>query len=174
VLHLGHAPSPKVLGAKSNCIGDEGAGHAAELPAASTALRRLDLVRNGITAAGVAMLAEAMQLNERLIVLGLDASLPEAVLTRLARSREVCHGPHSAANGAWARATVRPAAIVSACWQRRIRVLNCRARDTLRSSVRASAGGPLPIRRLRSPEDELSMEVHSWRLMKAPSGELYL
>lgn len=91
VLHLGHAPSTKVLGAKTNCIGDEGVGHAAELLASSTVLRRLDLVRNGITAAGVAMLAEAMQHNERLTDLGLDTSLPEAILTRLARNREV-HG----------------------------------------------------------------------------------
>lgn len=90
-LNLGDAASTKVLGAKANRIGDEGAGHAARLLVASTSLRRLDLTRNGITAAGIARLAEALQHNERLISLRLEGSLPEAVITRLARNREV-HG----------------------------------------------------------------------------------
>lgn len=91
VLHLGHAPSTRVLGAQANGIGDEGAGHAAGLLAASTALRQLDLQRNGITAAGMALLAAALQHNERLVSLRLEGRLPETALSRLARNREV-HG----------------------------------------------------------------------------------
>ena len=86
-INLGYAPSTKVLGAHANRIRDQGAGHAAELLAASTALRKLDLTRNDISAQGLAALTEAMRGNERLISLGVDARLPEMLAKQLARNR---------------------------------------------------------------------------------------
>ena len=86
-INLGYAPSTRVLGAHANRIQDQGAGHAAELLAASTALRKLDLTRNDISAQGLAVLAEAMRGNERLISLSLDARLPEILAKQLACNR---------------------------------------------------------------------------------------
>lgn len=83
-LNLGYAPSTKVLRAQANRLQDEGAGYAAELLAASTALCKLDLTRNGITARGLTLLAEAMCGNERLTSLLLDARLPESLARQLA------------------------------------------------------------------------------------------
>lgn len=87
ILNLGHAPSTRVLGSQANGLFDEGAGHAADLLAASSSLARLDLTRTGITTRGVERLAAAMTRNERLVDLRLDLRLPPALNECLRRNR---------------------------------------------------------------------------------------
>lgn len=90
-LNLGHAASAKALGAPANQMGDEGAACAAELIGASPVLRKLDLMRNGITEFGRSILMEAALNSQRLGRLTVEGCQPEALAQHLARNR-AAHG----------------------------------------------------------------------------------
>lgn len=97
-LSLGYALSTKVLGAQANRLGDDGARLVAELLAANTGLRQLDLVRNGITPSGLAEVAQALCRNDQVVQLTVDGKLPEEANLQLARNR-AAHGDLSLLDG---------------------------------------------------------------------------
>ena len=82
-INLGYAPSTKVLGAEANCLGDEGARAAADFIAGSTCLRKLDVVRNGMTGNGLAMLIEAARGHGQMSQLEMDGVLPADLVEQL-------------------------------------------------------------------------------------------
>jgi hypothetical protein len=90
-LNLGYAPSTKALGTRGNDMGDQGAACAAQLLDASTPLRMLDLARTGITAGGMAVLAEAAMRSRQLGRLIVEGPLPGGLAEHLARNR-AAHG----------------------------------------------------------------------------------
>ncbi|WP_454914128.1 hypothetical protein [Variovorax gossypii] len=90
-LNLGHAASAKALGAPANQMGDEGAACAARLIGASPVLRKLDLMRNGITECGQSVLMEAALHSRWLGRLIVEGSQPEALVQHLALNR-AAHG----------------------------------------------------------------------------------
>jgi len=90
-LNLGHAASAKALGAPANQMGDEGAACAARLIGASPVLRKLDLMRNGITECGQSVLMEAALHSRWLGRLIVEGSQTEALVQHLALNR-AAHG----------------------------------------------------------------------------------
>lgn len=71
-LDLGYSPSTKVLRAKPNFIGDEGAREVAQFLRRNTALQQLDLRRTGITRAGIEVLLAGLRENQTLTRFWLD------------------------------------------------------------------------------------------------------
>ena len=89
-LNLGYAPSTKALGAQANCIGDEGAIHAANLINTSSTLRKLNLTRNNMTAKGHALLIDAALSSTRLTYLIMDGRIPDDLAGHLKRNQVFC------------------------------------------------------------------------------------
>jgi hypothetical protein len=82
-LELGVEPSTRILGEQANHLGDEGAAALASLIAASESLRSLDLSGNGITDAGAALMAEALEDNPRVTTLTIGKGLSPEYRQRL-------------------------------------------------------------------------------------------
>jgi len=87
-------------------MGDEGAVCAAELIGASPVLRKLDLMRNGITECGRSILMEAALRSRRLGRLIVESSQPEALAQHLARNR-AAHGDDVPADRALIKSVYR-------------------------------------------------------------------
>lgn len=82
-LDLGYCASAPAVGATENRVGDAGVAAAADVLATSRVLRELDLRRTGLTADGLATLADALERNATLCRLTVAAPMPQALQARL-------------------------------------------------------------------------------------------
>ena len=86
-LDLGYSASTQVLGAQANRLGDAGAEMAGEMLRRNSALRRLNLRRNGIREAGRASLCAGLEVNTHLFQLDLDDKPDPQIMALLSRNR---------------------------------------------------------------------------------------
>ena len=92
-LDLGYSVSTRVLGASANSLGDIGAAQAARFLSGNPSLRHLSLRGCGITASGMALLADALQTNTHLHSLTLDGRPSEALRQRLEQNQAASPPP---------------------------------------------------------------------------------
>lgn len=88
-LDLGYSPSTKVLRAKPNFIGDEGAREVAQFLRWNTTLQQLDLRRTGITRAGIKVLLAGLCENQTLTRLWLDGKQDVRIARLLAANQRL-------------------------------------------------------------------------------------
>jgi Ran GTPase-activating protein (RanGAP) involved in mRNA processing and transport len=88
-LDLGYSPSTKVLSAKPNFIGDEGAREVAQFLRRNTTLQQLDLRHTGITSVGIEALLVGLRKNQTLTRLWLDSKQDVRIARILAANQQL-------------------------------------------------------------------------------------